>query len=300
MAIYNQILVDIDALAGSPPALAHAFDFAKRTGAALTIVDVLPHVPKAARLFATMEIERELVEARLTALRRLAQTAPGGLRVEANLLRGRPAQAIIAEAERVGAELVMRSHGRDLANPLPPFGPVDMQLLRDCPSAVWIVGPEARTTPARILAAVDATTDRPEERVLNTRILESALAMRDLFGGAVILMHAWAPFGEELLRSHMKPQEFHAFLEESRQEAEVALAALVAAAGETASGVTTEVVKAEPYEAILGMVATARIDLVVMGTVARKGIAGFVMGNTAERVLRDLRQSVLAIKPANA
>jgi nucleotide-binding universal stress UspA family protein len=39
------------------------------------------------------------------------------------------------------------------------------------------------------------------------------------------------------------------------------------------------------------------VDIVVMGTVARSGIAGAVMGNTAERVLRRLRGSVLAIKP---
>lgn len=300
MATHTNILVDIDALAGSHPALGHAFELARRTNARVTIVDVLPHVPKAARLFATLEIERELVDARLTALRRLAEAAPEGLRVEANLLRGRPAQAIIAEAGRIGADLVIRSHGRDLEKPSTAFGPVDMQLLRHCPGAVWIVGPEASKTPARILAAVDATTDRPEEHALNARILDAALAMRDLFGGAVIVMHAWAPFGEELLRVHMKSDSFHTFLEESRTQAETALAALIAAAGDRAAGVTAEVVKAEPCEAILGLAGTARIDLVVMGTVARKGIAGLVMGNTAERVLRDLRQSVLAIKPSGA
>jgi universal stress protein E len=38
-------------------------------------------------------------------------------------------------------------------------------------------------------------------------------------------------------------------------------------------------------------------DLVVMGTVARAGIAGMLIGNTAERVLRKLRCSVLIVKP---
>jgi nucleotide-binding universal stress UspA family protein len=42
---------------------------------------------------------------------------------------------------------------------------------------------------------------------------------------------------------------------------------------------------------------TNGIDLVVMGTVARSGIRGLVMGNTAERVLQRLRGSVLAVKP---
>jgi nucleotide-binding universal stress UspA family protein len=35
-----------------------------------------------------------------------------------------------------------------------------------------------------------------------------------------------------------------------------------------------------------------------MGTVARTGVMGLIMGNTAERVLQKLRCSVLALKPA--
>ena len=48
---------------------------------------------------------------------------------------------------------------------------------------------------------------------------------------------------------------------------------------------------------ITSFVESRNIDVVVMGTVARTGIAGLVMGNTAERVLRRLRGSVLAVKP---
>jgi nucleotide-binding universal stress UspA family protein len=38
-------------------------------------------------------------------------------------------------------------------------------------------------------------------------------------------------------------------------------------------------------------------DLVVMGTLARAGVSGFFIGNTAETILEQLRCSVLAIKP---
>jgi nucleotide-binding universal stress UspA family protein len=38
-------------------------------------------------------------------------------------------------------------------------------------------------------------------------------------------------------------------------------------------------------------------DLVVMGTVARTGIPGFIIGNTAETILNQIDGSVLAIKP---
>jgi universal stress protein E len=40
-----------------------------------------------------------------------------------------------------------------------------------------------------------------------------------------------------------------------------------------------------------------RADLVVMGTIARTGISGLIIGNTAESILDQLTCSVLAIKP---
>jgi Universal stress protein family len=39
------------------------------------------------------------------------------------------------------------------------------------------------------------------------------------------------------------------------------------------------------------------IDLLVMGTVARTGLAGFIVGNTAERLLQRLVCSALWVKP---
>ncbi|HNA79424.1 MAG TPA: universal stress protein, partial [Turneriella sp.] len=40
-----------------------------------------------------------------------------------------------------------------------------------------------------------------------------------------------------------------------------------------------------------------KIDILVMGTVARTGIPGFLFGNTAENIVRKLNCSLLALKP---
>jgi nucleotide-binding universal stress UspA family protein len=40
-----------------------------------------------------------------------------------------------------------------------------------------------------------------------------------------------------------------------------------------------------------------KIDVLVMGTVARTGIPGFIIGNTAESVVQQLSCSLLALKP---
>ena len=47
------------------------------------------------------------------------------------------------------------------------------------------------------------------------------------------------------------------------------------------------------------LVEAASIDLLVMGSVGRTGLEGFLIGNTAEAVLRRVSCSVLALKPGS-
>ena len=77
-----------------------------------------------------------------------------------------------------------------------------------------------------------------------------------------------------------------------------ALAMLTHPVAERVKDAAIELVKGEPEDVISRYVEDHGIDLVVMGTVARTGIAGLLIGNTAERVLQRLRVSVLATKPA--
>ena len=52
-----------------------------------------------------------------------------------------------------------------------------------------------------------------------------------------------------------------------------------------------------PDLAIMNCVEQHAIDLIVMGTVGRTGISGFITGNTAERLLPRIPCSLLAVKP---
>ena len=49
--------------------------------------------------------------------------------------------------------------------------------------------------------------------------------------------------------------------------------------------------------AIVKLAKKQKIDLLVMGTVCNTGIAGFFIGNTAEKVLSEVNCSVLTVKP---
>lgn len=56
-------------------------------------------------------------------------------------------------------------------------------------------------------------------------------------------------------------------------------------------------IEGDPVERIPELVMEQGIDLLVMGTVCRTGIAGFLIGNTAEEVLNRIDCSVLTVKP---
>jgi hypothetical protein len=55
--------------------------------------------------------------------------------------------------------------------------------------------------------------------------------------------------------------------------------------------------KGNPAEVITRFVAEERIDAVVMGTVVRLGLPGFLIGNTAETVLDRVSCSLFTVKP---
>jgi nucleotide-binding universal stress UspA family protein len=297
MIALSSVLVDVDAVSGEQPALTHARDLAVRCGARLKIVDVLPFVPPRARHFVTQDVEQELVEHRTERLQSL-RAAADGIEVTTQLLRGRPATALIQEVLAGGHSLLVRSHDRDLAEPRTQYGAVDMELLRLCPCPVWLIRhhPGGRP-PWRVVAAIDPNPDDETEQQLNATVLEWALMLRDIAGADVTLLHAWTAFGAGVLRSRMPEHEFLEYIAAARRTAENAMQTFTKPHADRLNGVGIALVEGEPEQAISRFIDSNGIDLVVMGTVARSGIRGLLMGNTAERVLQRLRGSVLAIKP---
>ena len=52
-----------------------------------------------------------------------------------------------------------------------------------------------------------------------------------------------------------------------------------------------------PYGAIQQTALKTRADIVVMGAISRSGLKRLLIGNTAERVLNEVRADVLVVKP---
>jgi nucleotide-binding universal stress UspA family protein len=292
---FERILVNVNSMMGDQPELRQAMELAGRMQSRLTLVDVLPDVPPAARRFVSASIEQELVDHRWERLRQIAATAPSG--TEVAVLRGTPGISLVREVLRGGYDLLIRAHGLEKSG-TPAYGPIDMQLLRKCPCPVWLVGAGSPVPPRRILAAIDASCNDPGEADLNRAIIDTALSVRGA-QDPVTLLYAWSAYGYDLLERRMSREEFQAFVAAASDAAAQDLHGFVSGLGARRADVRPVLLEGEPHEVLSQHAREHNVDLVVLGSVARTGLAGFVMGNTAERILRELRGSVLAIKPAS-
>ena len=86
-------------------------------------------------------------------------------------------------------------------------------------------------------------------------------------------------------------------VEDTRRQAVADVSRLLESASLRSVPVTTHLVQGVAGEVIPDLVARERAGILVMGSLARTGIAGLLIGNTAERVLSTVGASVLAVKP---
>jgi len=296
MELFKRILVDIDSDATTHPALERAILLAKASGAALTITDVLTVSPYE-RSSLPAHVEEPLIARRRSQLRQVVATVRD-VRAEPKLLIGRPGTALTEEVVRCNHDLLMRSHARrESGGVTRDFGAVDMELLRQCPCAVMLVRPGGVVQHPRVAAAVNASTIDEAEQSLNVKIATAALYLAELLDGTPMLLHAWAPFAERLVATQLGADAFTAYVEEVRTRAAADLRKLTTALPSQFAPVPIVQGRGRPEDVIPEVVAAEGVDLLVMGTVARSGIPGLLIGNTAERVLRKLRCTVLTLKP---
>ena len=169
-----------------------------------------------------------------------------------------------------------------------PLGSISTKLLRKCPCAVWVARPDGATAPRRVLAASDLTA-------VGERVVEYGAFVAGHFGAELHVVHAFQlPLAVQIERGRAVA-DFDRRESEERTRRLEALVARVAGAPKP----SIHVGRTSPTRAILECNGCFDPDLVVMGTIARGGVAGLLVGNTAERLLGRLDCSLLTIKPAD-
>lgn len=297
---FKNILYVIEPTADQAPAVARAVSLAKKNQAKLAVMEVIPPV-------ADDYYQVDTITPHMQALESLIAPYQNRLKIQIKVEVGTTFLEVIRAVLRDGHDLLIKAaENPDFLKRL--FGSDDMHLLRQCPCPVWLMKPSEKSNYASILAAVDFDPLKSTaiEQTLNQKILELAGALALSDSASLHVVHAWETFAEKtmLSRSDLRPENLIPYLENEQMLHQKGLYGL----GETLRdqiGADAyhnlsphfHLLKGSARKIIPELAVALQADVVVMGTVARTGIPGFIIGNTAEAILDQLTCSVLAIKP---
>jgi universal stress protein E len=265
-------------------------------------LDVLPEVPAGLTLSGrhTARMQKEAVNTRMREINDvLAGAVKEKLKPAVKVLTGKPFVEIIKEVVRTETDLLIIPLGRKRKTDEPLLGSTELHLIRKCPCPVWLVKPGRRKKYRKIMAAVDIDSDNPENTSLSGKILETAAFLAGTEGGELHVMHAWNLFQENMLlyRARLSHATVDRLSRKFGSDRQSRVVELIERSAPGTSAERIHIVKGDAARLIPEVAKREKIELIVMGSVGRTGIAGFFIGNTAEAILHRVDCSVLALKP---
>lgn len=200
-----------------------------------------------------------------------------------------PHQTIISVQQAEGCGLVIKQHVPD--NPLKKalLTPDDWKLLRYCPSPVLMVKTDRSWAGSAILAAVDVGNADSEHRTLHTSIVSHGFEIAAL---AKAELHVISAHPTPMLSAADPTFQLKETIEARYRDQCKAFQAEYDISEERLH------ITEGPADVLIPQVAhQLNASVTVIGTVARTGIAGALIGNTAEVILDSLESDVLVLKP---
>ncbi len=302
MRRFQEILVLASPADEMASIVARAAELAERNRARLTIFDVVPELGARSRRIdsggSEIDLQDLLVEARR---RELAQLAGVVMTVETRVAvsTGVRFVEVVRRVQEYHHDLLITAPDREPSGRGLGGATTTLHLLRKCPVPVWVDDPQ--TWGRRdVVVAVGPFADDGEIGALDRTLMELATSLASVQRGKVHVVHAWRFEGEQLLRSgrgRLRSAEVDALVETERAVAEKSFRRLLDDFDAFAGSIESYLRHGKAPHVIGEIVETVKPGVVVMGTVARTGLSGLIIGNTAERLLGDLEASVLAVKP---
>jgi nucleotide-binding universal stress UspA family protein len=180
------------------------------------------------------------------------------------------------------------------------FKALDMALLRKCPSTVYLHRPFKSSESLNIAVAIDPKDEEASDHELALNLLKLSHSLSTEYKAHLSIISCWDFILEHFLKTSVfvdvSQKELEGMIMQESNSDYNALHNLVHKAG-IKDEPTIYHQRGNPTELIPTIIHEKRIDVLVMGTVARTGISGFIIGNTAENILQKIDCSLWALKP---
>lgn len=197
-------------------------------------------------------------------------------------------RAVVERAELIGAELILMSASRRgvLANLIHRAD--DWHLLREAPCPVLLL-PGVPKPILSVIAAVDALSEGTEQELISERVLDAAAAFARAHAVPLTVVTV-VPDPALLYASPVAVPGSERIVTELTERARTAQRTLLERIGLHADAGRVETGRVEDVVTEL-----AADGLLVIGSVANKGLKGMVLGNTAERILHRMTTEMLVV-----
>lgn len=314
MSGFKHVLCVLTELNNPHEVIAHAKHICECHHANLTVLLVLEPLPPNANMvmesFSYIETFESMQNAAQLRLDAIAKHWRDELVFKSEIRIGHSFAEIAKTAVELEADLVLKMAKTDLFERL--FGSDDMRLLRKCPVPVWMLHQGESTECKRVMAAVDVNYHYPDEeksirQQLNENIVIQAAQIALLENAQLHLVHVIDSHINMVVYDGIVDLGAHAYSQseqDTENERAVAMQSLVNLIGAANPDevinrldIKTSMFSGAPRRDIPQIASELGINVLIMGTVARVGVPGFFMGNTAESILNQMKCSVVALKP---
>lgn len=308
---FNKVLITIDIDCDVDVVVALARRLATKSPAAFSVLGVMPEFPapvfKSSRTTKTARhLSSQLIEHLTEKVDKVAAELPenSGKSIVSGRLVEEVAKAVMINQ----ADLVVKAATLMPGESGPLFGSIDKRLIRNSPCPVWVVRPDIDKEFDHIAVAIDRHDlykDSDARRDLTLSLLEHAAKLAKFFGIMnVDVIYAWDAVGADMMRSArsgLTPQEADEYMQDCEQDSfdwmDDFLETVRKKLGSDAPNFIPQLAFGRPRQVLISKVHELKSDVLIIGTIARSGALGLLMGNTAEDVLDRVECSVMAIKP---
>jgi nucleotide-binding universal stress UspA family protein len=315
MRLFSNILYVVGERDGLP-GLMRAISLTKREGGSITIVSVVETAvtgSSSGRFYNELNAAFDaLRNERLASLEALAKSVPNNIAATYEVMDGRSYLEIIKRVQLYQHDLVVANAVENSLKGPRFFISEEMQLLRKCPCPVLLINSDQTGPFQRVMATLDFEYyDTPDEEygppTLNDEILETAVTIASEDKGRLDVVNIYEVPGEGAIEAgwiRMNNDNYADYANSCQANSERRVGMQVERSkrrlGDNSfegAQVKTHLVRGRARDAIPDLANDLDTDLIVMGTIGRVGVAGLLIGNTAETILNRIDCSVLALKP---
>lgn len=204
-------------------------------------------------------------------------------------------ESVIDTAKEYQCDLIVKAtkHHGALASTL--FTPNDWHILRKSPVDVLLVKSHKWPIKASIVASIGVSAKDDAHVCLSDKVAQTAHGLSKLLGGDVHFANSFAgaPVHIAVEVPNFSPEVYNKSVQERHLDKLAKLGTQYKM--ETAN---IHVLEGLPEDVIPGVCKTQKADLLVIGSVGRKGLSAALLGNTAELIIDSVDCDTLVVKPA--